>query len=327
MLVAVIININALPMQMLVTQRSSECLYELLDQGESATVSAFILSGPELKAEVQFQGPLGTAETSDELAEAIAKFDREDHSAAVHEEKMILFSSVVDFEHLSLGEYDEGGSEEEEEDDDAAEDDEKSNEDGEGKDAHSAEALKHRRLMDRKQALEARYRREQHHLKQKKFVREEGEAFQKTFKAPVEGWYRFCVRATWYQVTAEMDFRKESELGGLNERGHVYTYEEKALAEEDLLMEKDSASEEGIKDEDFLSTKEKLKTLRRLLADIEAKQKQERHRLIVHAATNEHSHSRMVLGSLFETIIFMAVTGVQIMTIRRWFKGAPALGR
>ena len=33
MLVAVIININALPMQMLVTQRSSECLYELLDQG------------------------------------------------------------------------------------------------------------------------------------------------------------------------------------------------------------------------------------------------------------------------------------------------------
>lgn len=277
---------------------------------------------------MQFQGPLGTAESSDELAQAIAKFDREDHSAAVQAEKMLMFSSVVDFEHLSLGEYDEGESaEEDEEDDDSGDDEENSKEDGGAKGEHAAEALKHRRLMDRKQALEARYRREQHNLKQKKYVREEGEAFQKTFKAPVEGWYRFCVRATWYQVTAEVDFRKESELGGLNERGHVYTFEEKALAEEDLLMEKDSAAEEGIKDEDFLSTKEKLKTLRRLLADIEAKQKQERHRLIVHAATNEHSHSRMVLGSLFETIIFMGVTGVQIMTIRRWFKGAPALGR
>ena len=120
---------------------------------------------------MQFQGPLGTAESSDELAQAIAKFDREDHSAAVQAEKMLMFSSVVDFEHLSLGEYDEGESaEEDEEDDDSGDDEENSKEDGGAKGEHAAEALKHRRLMDRKQALEARYRREQHNLKQKKYA-------------------------------------------------------------------------------------------------------------------------------------------------------------
>jgi formate dehydrogenase maturation protein FdhE len=103
--------------------------------------------------------------------------------------------------------------------------------------------------------------------------------------------------------------------------------EQKEVSDEDRLMDEDSAVMEGIKDEDFDSTKDKLKTLRRLLADIQTKQQQERHRLIVHAATNEHSHSRMVLSSLLETILFMAVTGFQVFTIRRWFKGAPVLGR
>jgi len=162
---------------------------------------------------------------------------------------------------------------------------------------------------------------------QRKRVRETGEPFQKTFKAPANGWYRYCVVASWHQVVAEIDLRKESELGGIAPHGHVLTFEEKAMKEEDQLMEEDSAAKEGITDEDFLGTREKLKSLRRLLADIQSKQQQERHRLIVHAATNEHSHSRMVMSSLFETILFMAITGFQVYTIRRWFKGAPVLGR
>jgi len=93
------------------------------------------------------------------------------------------------------------------------------------------------------------------------------------------------------------------------------------------MLEEDTAVQEGIKDEDFQSTREKLKSLRRLLADIQNKQQQERHRLIVHAATNEHSHSRMVFGSLMETLLFIVVTSFQVYTIRKWFKGAPVLGR
>jgi hypothetical protein len=129
------------------------------------------------------------------------------------------------------------------------------------------------------------------------------------------------------QVIAEIEMRKESELGGIDEDGHVITYEMKDMREEDEELEKDTASQEGIKDEDFQDTKEKVKELRRLLNEIQSMQQKERRRLAVHAETNEHSHSRMVLSSLLETLLFMAVTGYQVFTIRRWFSGAPALGR
>jgi len=133
----------------------------------------------------------------------------------------------------------------------------------------------------------------------------------------------------WFtlQITAEVEFRKESELGGIGEDGHVLSYEQKTIVDEDKLLEEDTASEEGIKDEDFQGTRDKLRQLRRLLAEIHSEQQKERRRLIIHANTNKNSHSRMVLSSLMETTLFMAITGFQVYTIRKWFKGAPALGR
>ena len=119
--------------------------------------------------------------------------------------------------------------------------------------------------------------------------------------------------------------RKLSELGKQDEEGHVITYEQKRILEEDKLLEEDTASQEGIKDEDFQETRHKIKDLRRLLNEIQTMQQKERRRLTVHAETNEHSHSRMVLSSLLETLVFMLVTGYQVYTIRRWFSGAPVL--
>jgi uncharacterized protein YqfB (UPF0267 family) len=122
--------------------------------------------------------------------------------------------------------------------------------------------------------------------------------------------------------------RKESELGGVNEdTGHVNTYEDQEMYEELEALMADTAVNEGIQDEDFENTRQKLKELRRLLNEIQSMQQKERRRLVLHATTNEHSHSRMVLSSLLETLLFMAVTGYQVFTIRRWFSGAPALGR
>ena len=116
-------------------------------------------------------------------------------------------------------------------------------------------------------------------------------------------------------------------MGGLGEDGHVLTLEGKTMKEEDKLLDEDTAAEEGIKDEDFYATRDKLRQLRRLLAEISSAQQKERRRLIVHSATNKHSHSRMVMSSLMETALFMAVTGFQVYTIRKWFGGGPALGR
>jgi emp24/gp25L/p24 family/GOLD len=298
------------------------------------TLSIFLLSGNELRATIALDGPLaGTAEIDSgaALQKASEKFDQSKRPTS--RDESLHFSAEVDFEHLNLVDDDTASADTEvdgklaeDADDDAAI--AKRAADGEGATEETPEERRARRARDRRKALEKRQREEQRKHKQRRKVRKEGEPDQRTFAAPQEGWYRLCVTATFQTITVEMDLRKSSELGGVDPKSkHVLTFEQKAIQEEDRLLEQDTAGQEGIKDEDFLSTREKLKSLRRLLADIQDKQTQERHRVLVHAATNEHSHSRMVLSSLMETILFMIVTGFQVYTIRKWFKGAPVLGR
>lgn len=276
-------------------------------------MSVFILAGTELKATIQFDGPLpedeGPIQSGSSLQSAIRKLEQGHHA---HD--ALTISETVDFEHLNIG----GGDEEDEGEEEYTGFEEE----------ETMEQRKERRSLQRKKALEARQRRDQRKTKQRLKVQNEGEPYQRTVVAPISGWYRYCVQGTWYQVVAEMELRKASEMGGLSEdTGHVNSMYEKSIYDEENFMAEDTAASEGIKEDDFLSTREKLQTLRRLLADIQSKQSQERHRLIVHAATNEHSHSHMVLGSLLETILFMVVTSFQVYTIRKWFRGAPVLGR
>jgi emp24/gp25L/p24 family/GOLD len=262
-----------------------------------------------------FDGPLPEHDEPINSGATLQSATRKMELGSNHHQYMSV-SDEVDFEHLNIGEDDNYEEEEEVEDrEDVVEPEE------------GAEQRRERRAVQRKKALEARQRQEKRKAQQRKKVRDEGDPFLRTFQAPVKGWYRYCIKASWNQVTAEMDMRKESEMGGLDEDGHVRTIWQKMVLDEEKFMEEDTAAQEGIKDEDFELTREKLKTLRRLLADIQSKQSQERHRLAVHQATNEHSHVHMVLGSLLETILFMAVTGFQVYTIRKWFKGAPVLGR
>jgi emp24/gp25L/p24 family/GOLD len=229
------------------------------------------------------------------------------------DDRHIHFTETIDFEHLNIGTDDEN------QEDSIAED--------KNEEEETAEQRRDRRLDQRKKVLEARQRQERRKVQQRQKVRHEGEPIQWTFEAPGKGWYRYCIKATWNQVTVEMDLRKESEMGGLDENGNVRTIAQKVVRDEEIYMEEDTAAKEGIKDEDFESTRNKLKELRHLLADIQSKQSQERHRITLHSVTNSHSHSRMVLGSLIETLMFMVVTGYQVHTIRKWFKGAPVLAR
>jgi hypothetical protein len=272
------------------------------------TMSLFVLSGAELVATMHFDGPLGSdpeqeIESGISLQKAMKEFDNGNRHG-----KVVSMVEVVDFEHLNAGSLDGGGLEVDEDANPIIVPEDE-----------TSDQRRERRAKERKKALEARQHKEKSKIKQKKKVREEGEPFQKTIKAIAKGWYRMCVQAN-SQVVVEMDFRKESEMGGINAKGHVMTYEQK-------LMDEEAAVEEGIKDSDFEVSRAELKTLRRLLADIQNKQQQDRHRLLLHSATNEHSHSRMVLSSLLETLLFVVVSGFQVYTIRRWFKGAPVLGR
>jgi len=124
-----------------------------------------------------------------------------------------------------------------------------------------------------------------------------------------------------------MDMRKESDLRGLDTDGNVRTFEQQTAYDEDAELDGDTAEQEGIKEEDFTETRDRIKDLRRVLNEIQAMQQKERRRLTLHAETNDHSHSSMVVSSIIETILFMAISGFQIYTIRKWFSGAPVLGR
>ena len=130
-----------------------------------------------------------------------------------------------------------------------------------------------------------------------------------------------------------MELRKSSEVGKPNTRtGHLQTYEHQEMIQtEKRLMKRmennpTQSEESGIKVEDLSHTKNHVTKLTKLLYEIKEKQNNERNRLSAHKAVNEHSHSRMVLNSLFETIFYIAVSVFQVYTIRKWFSGAPILG-
>jgi len=308
----------SLPMQVTINQRQSECLYEKLDEGESVTVSVFILSGSQLKATYSLDGPIAgpNVESGLELYNKGQQF-----APNKKNRRQLLVSEEVDFEHLN---------DEVDDDDDEIDDDDDVIDDDEPIDNNDPEAEKKRRERrdrQRERFKKLKLKRETKRLEMLKKIRQDGEPVLDTRKAPEDGWYRMCVTSNWNLVVAEMEMRKESELGGLNSEGHVMTHEERKMMEEDNELEQDTADAEGIKDEDFQETREKVKDLRRILNDIQSMQQKERRRLTVHAETNEHSHSSMVLNSLTETLLFMAVTGYQVYTIRKWFSGAPVLGR
>jgi emp24/gp25L/p24 family/GOLD len=315
--------VSSLPQTITVNHNSKECLYDLIEEGEKVTVSIFILSGAELKGGLLLEGPL-SPDNITSGRELQAMIDLHDHHKSGRTfqkiEEDINFERILpgSAEEEAFNPDDEGG-----EDDDAnlwkQMDDDKLTE--EEIQRRTTERKRHAQIA-RKRALEARRKRAER-MRANNVV-SDGEPIQRTLMAKSRGWYRACVKGNWYQITAELEMRKESDLGGADSlTGHVLTHAEKEDMEENKFLEEDSAlQEEGaISDEDFTIVKGQLQRLRHLLSLIQQKQATERHRLTVHAATNEHSHSQMVLSNLFQTVLFMAVTGFQVYTIRKWFHG------
>lgn len=307
-----------------IQQRASECLYSRVVPGESVTFSVFITSGAALKGTAYFEGPVAPPEVESgvELTKAIRLYDKGQRYP--NPASTIYKEALVDFETDNWDDDDNMFEDDDDYDDDDYLDDDEVN--VASRDTASAD----QRRKQRVQRVEAR-RRKYEEQKRRKIRRHqranEGDAQQMTFDPPAPGWYRGCMKGSWYQITAEMEMRLSSELGGVDpETGHVMSYERRRMLDEEKAMMV-SETIDGLKDEDMKTTQEQVRKLNRLLNEIKEMQQQERHRLSIHTATNEHSHSRMVLNSLLETVLFMAVTGFQVYTIRKWFSGAPVLGR
>ena len=227
-------------------------------------------------------------------------------------------------------------------------------------------ALKKQRNEEGKKHLKTLKEEKKAKKKSDRQMMNEGEAVEKTYLIEEEGWYRYCVDATYApvrlclclstqaslsnstifslscllmlpsipyhlcsQVEIEFDLRASGDLGKPNAKTtHIQTYErhDMLMSEKKLLAKLTSNGKAGnVSEEDLKKTKEQITKMNRLLNEIREKQVNERHRLGVHKAVNEHSHSRMVVGSLFETVFYIVVSGFQVYTIRKWFSGNPIL--
>jgi len=161
-----------------------------------------------------------------------------------------------------------------------------------------------------------------------------GEPFQKTVTAESPGWYRLCVTAKWGTIEVELELRKSSTYGPINKHtGHV-PGSEAAITHEEIhhLYEKEDdatvlAEEEAIKTEDLSTTKEQLRILEKVYQEIITKQLEERRVWNWRTVKNQHLYSHLVLGNLVETVVYCAISGYQVFTIRKWFGGGPSLGR
>lgn len=161
-----------------------------------------------------------------------------------------------------------------------------------------------------------------------------GEPYQRTIQVQSPGWYRLCVHPRSHEIDVEMELRKSSTYGKLDPRtGHVPRLEDVETHDEihHLYESEDDArilaEEEGaLKDEDLKATKEQLRILQRVYADIVNKQLEERRMWNWRTIKNQHIHSHLVLGNLVETVVYMGITGLQVYTIRKWFSGGAALG-
>jgi hypothetical protein len=152
-------------------------------------MSVFILSGPSLKATVSLEGPIAPPEVDSglDLHNAAEDFPNKKLGKSTH----LTYSSVVDSEHLNTPE----------EDDDDNDDGKEEEPPIDKNDPDAAEARRKRREKQREAFLAAKQKRDQKRIVRQRKIREDGEPFQYTAKAPSAGWYRACVQGTWYQVS------------------------------------------------------------------------------------------------------------------------------
>ena len=200
--------VTAVPLQYTIPQRATECLYEKLEKDESVTVSVFITSGAELKATSIFEGPVAPpdARTGKEVQEFIKKYQMGSRfgNGPKGAQGNIRKEDTVDFETDEWDDDDAMWDDDDEfDDDDYVDDDEAASNNKKSEKTKSAmdrKAEKKKRMEERKKRYEKR--------RAEKIRRHnrasEGEGMQQTHKVEVAGWYRACVRGSWYQVSTSI---------------------------------------------------------------------------------------------------------------------------
>jgi hypothetical protein len=165
---------------------------------DKVTISAFILSGSNLKGTLSLEGPIpGLVEASASTGD-IYKLSRQlaNHGAP------LTYIQVVDWENVLLVEEALLESEDEEDEDEPELDDDERDEtlDETARAAFEAKRAKKlqdartdRKRRDRERAQRRRARMMEFQKRQEAFAKTEGEPVQYTTAVPVSGWYQACL--------------------------------------------------------------------------------------------------------------------------------------
>uniref|UniRef100_A0A7S2QZT2 GOLD domain-containing protein n=1 Tax=Eucampia antarctica TaxID=49252 RepID=A0A7S2QZT2_9STRA len=369
---------ESVPLSFTIDRGNKECLYDKLYEGEHVTMSVFITSGNALKGKAEIAGPVcaDNVNTGSELWAQVELFDqgRRKEAPALQEKHMVDYEDLphlIRYDDLGVG--DDDGDDRFGDDDEIDTDDmyyyydmEEENPEWMGHyddDSISKEEREELMTQDKeiytekvekwkkiREAKELKRNQKKAHLtltaKRKKRAElmemAEGGPFQRTYLIKKAGWYRLCLVADHYKITAEMEMRKQSELGHPNRNtGHLMTYERFEMLKEERKVTRQhryelnkavdgnldpNSRKELVQPSDVEGLNGQLKKIHRLLQEVKEKQQREKHRLSVSAAVNEHTHAKMVMNSLFETLFYIAISAYQVYTIRRWFAGGPMLG-
>lgn len=175
------------------------------------------------------------------------------------------------------------------------------------------------------------------------------EPFEETHTIKASGWYRLCISSEYHGLMVEMEMRSGTKLGGVDRTtGHVYTYEEREMLDEEKRIDEDiSATEESlldantyasfkeevqkeienqVKEQDMHATQTQVKHLNVMVTEMK-KQNQDSHRRIKsHEATARRNYENLAWSGKLETLLYILISGVQVYTIRKWLSGNSVLG-
>jgi hypothetical protein len=165
------------------------------------TVSVFILSGPQLKATVTLEGPFAGPEVDSgrDLHAKIIEYTNGKNNHNPDGRGHLSFTEEVDFEHLN-----EDGSSSSSSSLHGAgdlEDDDEIKKPILPDDPDAEKKRRERRDKQRKKFLDQKQKQEERRLELQRKIRNEGDPFLHTAKAPAAGWYRFCVHSAWNQAS------------------------------------------------------------------------------------------------------------------------------
>lgn len=159
------------------------------------------------------------------------------------------------------------------------------------------------------------------------------EPFEETHEITARGWYRLCVRSDFAPLVVEMEMRTAQKLMGINPgTGHVYTYELREYHDEQRMLFGDP-NEEGrqvfdtfdgqrqVRVDDMQEAKIKLRYMHELTSQIMKTQHDKMHRIRAHDADARRGAAALARSSKVETLLYVAITGLQVYTVHKWLLG------